>query len=199
MHQVRLSSYLTAEDCEELYFLALCGTRLGEAADQDQSSQWLVAGGLRQQLILDLLQQEDEDVDDVGPDPGRTVCLAESDQDIQDACLQQILQARRDSASPSRRLVLLGHQQLEHLVEMEGELGGLYRLTLELTVRPGGVVVEELVPVLDKIRHGRHIRSDNSADETEHGVTTTNNLEKLNCHKCFFMTSSPAHQQSQVI
>merc|ERR1719278_2504630 len=65
VNQVRLGSYLPTENCKQLDLLALGGTALGEAADEDQSAQWLMAGGLRQQRVLDLLQEENEDVDDV--------------------------------------------------------------------------------------------------------------------------------------
>ena len=51
-------------------------------------------------------------------------------------------------AMAARHLLLVLHYQLQPLVEVEGQLGLLYGLTLALTSLLGGVVVQEHVPVM---------------------------------------------------
>ena len=72
----------------------------------------------------------------------------------------------KHSALPCHRLLL--HQQFKHLVEVEGQVGRLYGLALELYFLPGGVVVEEHVPVMLEVLDRRHIRSHDRAEETQH-------------------------------
>ena len=74
----------------------------------------------------------------------------------------------KHSALPGNRLLL--HQQFKHLVEVEGQVGRLYGLALELGMRPGGVIMEELVPVMSEVQNWRNIRGHNRAQETQHFV-----------------------------
>ena len=51
---------------------------------------------------------------------------------------------------------------------MEGQICGLYRLTLQKTVRLVGVVVEELGPVMPEIHHGGNIGCHDFTYQAEH-------------------------------
>ena len=93
--------------------------------------------------------------------------MAESDQDIKNIVVEHILQTGTHALARGPALVL--HQHLQHLVEVEGELGLLYGLTLELTDWSGGVVVQEHVPVMFEVLHWRNIRSHDLAQQIQHG------------------------------
>ena len=126
-----------------------------------------MTGRLWDQRIPHLLQQEDEDIEDVRSYTRGTVSLAQGDQSVQHIVVQHKLQAWRH-AMATRHLLLVLHHQLQHLVEVEGELGLLYGLTLQLTSLLGGVVVQEHVPVMSQVLDRGNIRSHHLAQQVQH-------------------------------
>ena len=171
MDEVGAGADLAAENGQELDLLTLSWTGLGQGTDQHQSSHGLVTGRLWQQRIAHLLQQEDEDIKDVGSDTRRTVSLTKGDQSVQHIVMKDILQAGGHAVA-TRHLLLVLHHQLQHLVEVEGQLGLLYGLTLELASLLGGVVVQEHVPVMSQVLDQSE-HSINIIDQSEHSITWT--------------------------